>query len=79
MSGRLLLIGQNQPMLNSSNFGGPFELGPGAICPTCPPPLSAALTHGKFWAQHGKFWARHGKLAVSTPTNTEVLDTGTKF
>ena len=41
MSGRLSLIGQNQPMLNPSNFGAPLIWGPGAICPSAP--LSAAL------------------------------------
>ena len=42
MSGRLSLIGQNQPMLNPSNFGGPFELGTRGNLPP-PAPLSAAL------------------------------------
>ena len=42
MSGRLSLISQNQPMLNPSNFGGPFELGDRGNLPP-PAPLSAAL------------------------------------
>ena len=42
MSGRLSLIGQNQPMLNPSNFGGPFELGARGNLPHVPS-LSAAL------------------------------------
>ena len=39
MSGRLSLIGQNQPMLNPSNFGGPFELGAWGNFPLLPSPL----------------------------------------
>ena len=48
MSGRLLLIGQNQPMVNPSNFEDPFELRPRG---NLPPPLSAALasTDVLFW------------------------------